>query len=181
MKDGCSTLSLARLIGSGQESLHSRPPAPQQCALCFWLTQAAIGERIEAGYHLCEHGRRAQRRKPDAGPQTNASGHSCNGCQGHQRFIIRIDQAIKNAQAGEGTGLGTSGPLTDNLASHTRDGREASPRPSFLVPPRWLAALPRWPNGCARSTARPVAGQGMNRSAEEGCVACRPWAGHATA
>jgi putative transposase len=34
---------------------------------------------------------------------------------------------------------------------------------------------------CAKSTARPAAGQGMNRSAAEGCVSCRPWTGHATA
>ena len=44
MKDGCSPLSLARLIGRGRECLNSRPPAPQQCALSL----ADSGGRVPA-------------------------------------------------------------------------------------------------------------------------------------
>ena len=74
------------------------------------------GQRVDGGGLLGEEAGVAQGREQDGGHEPDARGDG-RGCgQHHERFRVRVDDTVDDAEAGEGPLVGASRPIQDELA-----------------------------------------------------------------
>src|SRR5438045_376305 len=80
--------------------------------------EAASRDRIQACCLFCEYTCIVQSSKQNRGHQTNTLGHSSGSCQGNQGVVVGIDQPVKAAKTGKGTGIRSFGPIQNKLTLH---------------------------------------------------------------
>src|SRR5215208_4721128 len=82
--------------------------------------EATSGQRVDGCRLLRQHARTSQWSEQHRGHQAPAAGHRRSGRQRDSRLVVRVDQPVGDAEAGEGTGICPLGPVQHERTTRPR-------------------------------------------------------------